>query len=285
MEDFELLRYVTVGQYLPGESLVHRLDPRTKLSVFLFLVLAVTFSTSYTANVILVAATLLLVFLAGIPLGYILGGLKPAVPLIVILAVLQLLFYGEAYTPYGLENRTLFHWGWIHVTNGSVQLVVVSMLRFVELLFLTSLLTNTTPLTDLTHGLEAMLRPFRRFGLPSHELSLVATIALRFVPLLAVQLEIIMKAQASRGADIAYGGRLGFVRTARQVAVLIVPLFVDAFRRAEDLILAMQARCYVGGRGRSSYVRLKFARADAGAYVVGGLFSLAILALRHSFPV
>jgi len=285
MEDFELLRYVTVGQYLPGDSLVHRLDPRTKLSVFLFLVLAVTFSTSYTANGILVTATLLLVLLAGVPLGYILGGLKPAVPLIVILAVLQLLFYGEAYTPYGLENRTLFQWGWIHVTNGSVQLVVVSMLRFVELLFLTSLLTNTTPLTDLTHGLEAMLRPFRRFGLPSHELSLVATIALRFVPLLAEQLEIIMKAQASRGADIAYGGRLGFVRTARQVAVLIVPLFVDAFRRAEDLILAMQARCYVGGRGRSSYVRLKFARVDAGAYLVGGLFSLAILALRNTFPV
>ena len=166
MEDFELLRYVTVGQYLPGESVVHRLDPRTKLSVFLFLVLAVTFSTSYTANAILVAVTLLLVLLAGIPLGYILGGLKPAVPLILILAVLQLLFYGEAYTPYGLENRTLFQWGWIHVTNGSVQLVVVSMLRFVQLLFLTSLLTNTTPLTDLTHGLEAMLRPFRRIGLP-----------------------------------------------------------------------------------------------------------------------
>ncbi len=285
MEDFELLRYVTVGQYLPGESLVHRLDPRTKLSVFLFLVLAVTFSTSYTANIILVTATLLLVLLAGIPLGYILGGLKPALPLIVILAVLQLLFYGDAYTPYGVQNETLFEWGWIHITTGSVQLVVVSLLRFVVLLFLTSLLTNTTPLTELTHGMEAMLRPFRRLGLPSHELSLVATIALRFVPLLAEQLEIILKAQASRGADIAYGGRLGFVRTARQVAVLIVPLFVDAFRRGEDLILAMQARCYVGGRGRSSYVRLKFARIDAVAYAVGGLFSLAILALRNSFPV
>jgi energy-coupling factor transport system permease protein len=105
------------------------------------------------------------------------------------------------------------------------------------------------------------------------------------VPLLAEQLEIIMKAQASRGADIAYGGRFGFVRTARQVAVLIVPLFVDAFRRAEDLILAMQARCYVGGRGRSSYVRLKFAPVDAGAHLVGALFSLAILALRNTFPV
>lgn len=284
MEDFELLRYVTVGQYLPGESFVHRLDPRTKLTVFLFLTLAVTFSPSYTANIILLAVTLLLVLLAGIPLGYILGGLRPALPLIVILAVLQLLFYGDVYAPYGVDNQTLFEWGWIHITTGSVQLVVVSIMRFIELLFLTSLLTNTTPLTDLTHGLEAMLRPYRRLGLPAHELALVMTIALRFVPLLAEQLEIIMKAQASRGADIAYGGRLRFIRTARQVAVLIVPLFVDAFRRAEDLILAMQARCYVGGQSRTSLVRLQFARADVAAMLAGILFSVAILALRDSFP-
>jgi energy-coupling factor transport system permease protein len=285
MEDFELLRYVTVGQYLPGDSLVHRLDPRTKLSVFLFMTLATTFSLSYTANAILVLVTLGLVLLAGIPLRYIVSGLRPALPLIIALAVLQLLFYGDNYTPYGAASRTLFQWGWIHVTNGSVQLVVVSLLRFVVLLFLTSLLTNTTTLTGLTHGVEAMLRPFDRLGVPAHELSLVATVALRFVPLLAEQLEIILKAQASRGANIAHQGRLRFVRTARQVAVLIVPLFVDAFRRAEDLILAMQARCYVGGRGRSSYVRLRFARADYFAYATGLLFSVAMLALRNRFPV
>jgi energy-coupling factor transport system permease protein len=196
-----------------------------------------------------------------------------------------LLFYGTAYTPYGAETRTLFRWGWIHITNGSVQLVVVSMLRFVVLLFLTSLLTNTTTLTGLTHGVEAMLRPFARLGLPAHELSLVATVALRFVPLLAEQLEIILKAQASRGASIAHQGRLRFVTTARQVAVLIVPLFVDAFRRAEDLILAMQARCYVGGRGRSSYVRLRFTQADYVAYAAGLLFAAAMLVLRNRFPI
>ncbi len=285
MEDFELLRHVTIGQYLPGDSIIHRLDPRTKLSVFIFVGLAATFSLSYTANVVLVAGTLGAVALSGISIRYILSGLKPALPLIVILAILQLLFYGDAYVPYGMAAHTLFRWGWIHVTNGSVQLVVVSILRFVELLLLTSLLTNTTTLTDLTHGMEAMLRPFSRIGLPSHELSLVATVALRFVPLLAEQLEIIMKAQASRGAGIAHRGRLQFVTTARQVAVLIVPLFIDAFRRAEDLILAMQARCYVGGRGRSSYVHLKFTSADYVAYVVGLFFSVAILGLRNHFPL
>jgi energy-coupling factor transport system permease protein len=284
MEDFELLRHITVGQYLPGNSIVHCLDPRTKLSAFLFITLAVTFSLSYAANILLLLATLFLVLLSGIPLRYIFSGIKPALPLIIVLAILQLFFYGDAYTPYAMVSQTLFQWGWIHITNGSVQLVVVSALRFVELLFLTSLLTNTTTLTDITHGMENMLRPFSRFGLPSHELSLVATVALRFVPLLAEQLEIIMKAQASRGADIAARGKLQFVTTSRQVAALIVPLFIDAFRRAEDLILAMEARCYVGGRGRSSLVRLKFARADYVTYALALFFSVSMLALRNRFP-
>jgi energy-coupling factor transport system permease protein len=284
MEDFEFLRHVTIGQYLPGDSLVHRLEPRTKISIFLFLTLAVTFNRSYLGNGIMLVVTLGLVWLSGIPLGYIFSGIKPALPFIAILAILQLLFYSDAYAPYGMATQTLFQWGWIHVTNGSVQLVIVSILRFVQLLFLTSLLTNTTTLSDLTHGIEAMLRPFARLGLPAHELSLVATVALRFLPLLAEQLEIIMKAQASRGASIAHRGRLRFVTTARQMAALVVPLFVDAFRRAEDLILAMQARCYFGGRGRTSYIHLHFARIDYVAYAAGLLFAAAMLACRNWFP-
>jgi len=284
VEDFEFLRNITIGQYLPGDSLIHRLDPRTKLSVFLFITIAVTFSTSYLTNIILVLVMLGLVLISQVPPGYIFSGLKPAIPVIITLAILQLLFYGDAFTPYKAENVTLFRWGLIYITTGSVQLVIVSAMRFVELLFLTSLLTNTTTLTDITHGLEEMLRPFSRIGVPSHELSLVATIALRFVPLLAEQLEVIMKAQASRGADVAHKGKLQFITTARQVAALIVPLFIDAFRRGEDLILAMQARCYVGGRGRSSFVRLEFERLDYIAYAIGLLFAAAILVTHRYMP-
>jgi len=284
MEDFEFLRNITIGQYLPGDSIIHRLDPRTKISVFLFITIAVTFSVSYTGNIILVLVTLSLVLLSGVSMRYVFSGIKPAIPIIIILATLQLLLYGEGFVPYGMQSKTYFHWGIIHITNGSVQLVIVSAMRFVELLFLTSLLTNTTTLANITHGMENMLRPFSRIGVPSHELSLVATIALRFVPLLAEQLEIIMKAQASRGADIAHKGKLQFVTTARQVAVLIVPLFIDAFRRAEDLILAMQARCYVGGRGRSSLVQLRFARMDYVAYALSLVFSAVMLVFRNSFP-
>ena len=144
MEDFELLRHITIGQYLPGDSIIHRLDPRTKLSIFLFITAAVTFSISYTGNIILVLVTLSLVLLSGVSMRYVFSGIKPAIPIIIVLAILQLLFYGGQFVPYGMQTKTYFHWGWIHISNGSVQLVIVSAMRFVELLFLTSLLTNTT---------------------------------------------------------------------------------------------------------------------------------------------
>jgi energy-coupling factor transport system permease protein len=285
VEDFELQRYVTIGQYLPGDSGIHRLDPRTKITVFLFLTAVATFSRSISSHVILLSVALGLVFLAHLPLGYILSGLKPALPFIVALILLQLLFYSGAYVPYRIVSRTVVRWGWVHITTGSIQVVLVSTLRFLELMLLTSLLTNTTRSTVLTHGVESMLRPFGRLGFPAHELSLVATIALRFLPLLAEQLSLIMKAQASRGADVSRRRRLRFLATVRQTAVLIVPLFVDAFRRAEDLILAMEARCYTGGRGRSHYVRLRFARSDWTALLLGVIFAAGMLAGRSLFPV
>lgn len=284
MEDFEFLRHITIGQYLPGDSLVHRLDPRVKISVMLFMTIAITFNISYLANIILLAVCLLFVVLSEIPVGYILSGVKPALPLIIVLAILQLLFYGDAFIPYNAESKTILRWGWIHITNGSVQLVIVSALRFLQLLFLASLLTNTTTISDLTNGIEAMLSPFSRIGLPGHELALVGTTALRFVPILAEQLEIIMKAQASRGADLGTKGKLQFIQTTRQMVVLIVPLFIDAFRRAEDLILAMQARCYVGGRHRTKLVHFRFRRADYIAYVLVLVFSAAMVIFRNRFP-
>lgn len=285
MEDFEFLRNVTIGQYLPGDSPVHSLDPRAKITIMILMVLAITFNMSYTANLILLVVTFAFVLLSRISTGYILSGVKPALPLIIVLAFLQLLFYGDAYIPYNAQVQTLFRWGWIHITNGSVQLVIISTLRFLQLLFLASLLTNTTTTTDLTHGMENMLRPFSRLGLPGHELSLVGTIALRFVPILAEQLEIIMKAQASRGADMGTGKALQFVQTTRQMLALVVPLFIDALRRAEDLILAMEARCYMGGKGRTSLLRLKMERADYLAIALNLALTVFMILYRNRFPL
>jgi energy-coupling factor transport system permease protein len=284
MEDFEFLRNVTVGQYFAGESIVHRIDPRTKITVLIILAMVNSFITSYTGNAILLAVCTAYVLASGISLRFILSGVKPALPIIIIYALMQLLFFGEAYAPYGLATQIYFEWGIITISNGSIQLVIVTLMRFLEILFLVSLLTATTTTTDIAHGVEGMLKPFQRLGVPAHEISLIGTISLRFVPIFAEQLEIIMKAQASRGADFGGGGVWQFVKTTRQMVSLVVPLFVDAFRRAEDLILAMEARCYMGGKGRTSITRFRLTNTDYLIMIANLVFGIVLIALRNRFP-
>jgi len=284
MEDFEFLRNVTIGQYFTGDSIVHRVEPRTKITVLIILAIVNSFVTSYTGNAILLTICTVYVVASGISFTFILSGVKPALPIIVIYALMQLLFFGEAYQPYGLSSQVYFEWGIITISNGSIQLVVVTMMRFLEILFLVSLLTATTTTTDIAHGVEDMLKPFQRFGVPAHEISLIGTIALRFVPIFAEQLETIMKAQASRGADLGGGGVFQFVKSARQMVSLIVPLFVDAFRRAEDLILAMEARCYVGGKGRTRIARFRLDTTDYVVIAANLVSAVLMLVFRNHFP-
>lgn len=284
MEDFEYLRHVTIGQYLPGDSLVHRMDPRAKMIILFLLAAAVTVNMSYTANIILLAVSVIYVLAARVSLLYILGGVKPVLPFMVLLAAMQLLFYGNQFIGPNLQNVVLWKWGIVNITTGSVQLVVISILRFLQLLLLASLLTNTTTTTELSHGVERLLRPLARIGVPAHELSLVATIALRFVPILAEQLETVAKAQASRGAELAGGGPLHLVQSARRLAVLIVPLFMDAFRRSEDLILAMEARCYLGGKNRTHLIELRYNGIDYAAIAANLVLAVWLIVYRNRFP-
>jgi len=174
---------------------------------------------------------------------------------------------------------TLWQWGWLRLSSGSLRLTLVSLARLVELFCLVGVLTNTTELTRLTYGIEGMLRPFAPLGLPAHELSLIGTIAVRFVPVLGEQMEAILKAQAARGADLGLGGRWQFVARTRAVLVLLVPLFVNALQRAEDLVLAMEARCYLGGRGRTQRVRLHLRALDYAAMAASAALAAALLAL------
>lgn len=271
MEEFELLRNVTIGQYIPTGSVIHRLDPRVKLLAFVLIIGAITFETSYLGNLALLLVIGALVLVARIPLGYALSGLKPALPVLVLLAVLQIIFYTEGFAT-GSDCRELFRVWWIKGTTCSIQLAVVSTARFLELLMLTSLLTFSTSTTELAHGTEMLLTPFRRFRVPAHEVALILTIALRFVPTFAEELERIMKAQVSRGADLGQRGRLRFVQQTKALLPLIVPLFLSAFRRAEDLVLAMESRCYTGGAGRTHFTELHATRRDR-------LILLATLAL------
>jgi len=282
MEEFEFLRNITVGQYIPGNSLLYLLDPRAKLVGFFLLIAAVAFTPSYLGNAILLAVALALILISQVPVRYALQGLRPTIPIIVFFTIMQLLFLGEFYIPpAGL--RTIFRWGFIHITTGSVQLVVVSICRLIELLLLVSLLTLTTTTTELTHGAESLMSPLAKFGFPAHELALVLTIALRFVPILALELETIMKAQASRGADLGRRGRLRFIQQTRQLLPLLVPLFIDALRRAEDLILAMEARCYVGGRGRSHLIQFRSRPRDYLVVITLGIHTAFMLMYKFPF--
>lgn len=261
MEEFEISRNITIGQYLALGSFIHRMDPRVKLLSFTLLVAAITFSASLAANAILLLVVFALVPLSKIPMRYALSGLKPAIPIVLLLAALQILFYTSAFT--GSPNCVSFlRWGPIDSNTCGVQLAVVSAARFIELLVLTSLLTFSTTITELTLGTEQLLSPLQRFNFPAHELALTMTIALRFVPTLAEELERIMKAQVSRGADLGQQGRLRFIRQTRALLPLIVPLFLSALRRAEGLILAMEARCYTGGKGRTHFLELETRRND-----------------------
>ena len=277
MASYDALRHVVIGQYMPTGSPIHRLDPRAKLIASTMVVAAVIMATSYVGNGLLLCFVLALVFLARLPLRYILSSVTPALPVIVILALVQLLLYrgGPA------NARALVSCGPIHISTAGLRMVVVSLLRFLDLLFMTSLLTNTTTTSALTHGLESLLRPFNAIGLPGHEIALVGAIALRFVPILGEQLESIIKAQASRGVSYKAKGRWRVIANARRMAALVVPLFVDAYRRSEEMSLAMRARCYRGGRGRTHLVELVFTPVDILAVGFSALILVAVGLSQH----
>lgn len=273
MDDLELMRHITIGQYLPTGSVVHRLDPRTKLLGLGLLLAAVVAVRSVTGLLALLAVTIGLVLLARVPLGYAIGGLKPALPILLFLAILQLLFgWGAASSgaasssAAGAVCPTLWSFWLINITACSIVNVASMLLRLVSLIFLTGLLTMTSTISELTHGLESLLRPFQRLGLPAHELAMVFTIALRFIPTLAEELEKLLKAQVARGADIRLGSNP--LQRTRQLLPVLIPLFLTTLRRAEVLAEAMEARGYTGGHGRSHYIRLRPTLADVLALVL-----------------
>jgi energy-coupling factor transport system permease protein len=275
---FELTRNITIGQYLPTSSWVHRLDPRFKLASFAVLILGIAFCGNYLANVVALLFCILLFPLARIPIGYGLSGVKPAIPFIVILALLQLLFYGGGF---GTGGVTYFHYGFVTVTSDSVKLVVVSAMRFVEVIFLSSVLTLSTSTTELTHGLEHLLMPLNRIRFPVHAFALIITIAIRFVPTFALEMEKMMKAQASRGAEFGTGAWWRIVKRTKDMFPIIIPMFNVALARAEDLILAMEARCYTPGDGRTTYKRYRASGRDYFAL----LASLVLAAAFYLIPV
>ena len=274
MEDFELLRHITIGQYLPTGSILHRLDPRTKivgLGVMLIVMAAYQPASGLVAGLIVVLG---LVALARVNLGFALGGLRPALPILLLLAGLQLfLGWGTATK----DCLPLWSFWILRITPCSVQVVIALLARLTTLILLTSLLTLTSSVTELARGAESLMRPFQRLGIPADELAMVFTLALRFVPTLAQELEKLLKAQAARGADLGRGSYP--VQRTRQLLPVLVPLFITTLRRSEELTAAMEARGYTGGQGRTHYVRLHFRLVDTVALVITCVLLAGLLAV------
>ncbi|MDK2882563.1 MAG: energy-coupling factor transport system permease protein [Bacillota bacterium] len=261
-----MLRDITLGQYIPGTSLLHRLDPRTKILGSIFYIVALFLVDDLSGYLAITAFSFVLVALSGLPWRYVLRGVRPI--FYIVLFTLALNFF---LTP----GRVVWELGPLKATEEGIRLGIFMGWRLILLVLTTSLLTLTSSPIALTDGIEYLLSPFRGIGVPAHELAMMMTIALRFIPTLLEETDKIMKAQMARGADFETGN---IVQRARGMIPLLVPLFVGAFRRADDLATAMEARCYRGGVGRTRLRELKFAARDYIALAVSVLlvaFSLA----------
>jgi energy-coupling factor transport system permease protein len=265
------LSSLTVGQYLPRGSTLHRLDPRTKIVIVSGLVIVLFFVPSFVGLGLFAALFLGLYGLGQIPPGYALRGLRPLVFLLLFTAILNTFFMPAA------GSRELFRLGPLIATAQGLRTGLFVGARLILLVIVTSLLTFTTSPVELTDGLERLLRPFRRLGLPAHELAMMMTIALRFIPTLLEETEKIIKAQMARGAEFDRGNVL---QRARAFVPVLVPLMISAFRRSEELALAMEARCYRGGEGRTRMYELRWRRADLVAFVLMAAAAAAVVSIR-----
>lgn len=269
MSEFEFMRYVTIGQYLPTGSPIHRLDPRARLVGGMLLVLALTAAPHLTGLLIGAGALLALLALSRVPLRYALRGLLPPLPMLAALALLQILFGAQQ------DAHPLLTLGPLRLSLEDLQVGLMLIARFAALILGLSLLSFTLSSTELVHALESLLRPLARLGLPTHDFVLMVQVALRFIPLLAREAERIAKAQASRGADWS-AKRTHLFKRVRQTFPLLIPLFMTGLQKAENLALAMEARGYGDGRGRTSLVALRFRLADAASIFLAAAMAMAI---------
>lgn len=256
MNNFEFLRYINIGQYLPTGSILHHLDARSRIVCSILLLAAFTFSVHLYGMLLGIAFILLLLMLGKIPLGFALKGLIAPLPFLAIIAILQVFF-----NPFQHAGAVLFQLGPVLISTSDLLAGILLIVRFAALILGLGLMSYILSTSELIHGLDSLLSPLRKIGLPTHDLVLMVQVTLRFLPYLAQAAEKIAKAQASRGAD--WGTRKGgLIARSRQVVPLLVPLFLISLRKAENLALAMESRGY-SGENRTSMIEMRFKLKDA----------------------
>lgn len=265
-----MIRDITLGQYYPAKSVIHQLDPRVKLVATMLYVISLFVAEGLVGYAVATVFLAAVIRTSKVPFRFITKGLKAVVMLLLITVVFNLFLIDG--------DLVLWQFGFLKITDKGVRTAVLMAVRLIYLIIGSSLMTLTTTPNDLTDGLERLLGPLKKLHVPVHEISMMMSIALRFIPILLEETDKIMKAQIARGADFESGG---LIKKAKAMVPLLVPLFISAFRRANDLAMAMEARCYHGGDGRTKMKPLQYAACDRIAYgIIWGYLAVMIVCGR-----
>ncbi len=267
-----MVRDITLGQYFPGKSLIHRLDPRIKIILTFVYIIFIFIASNFQGLLVMAALIFGVLLLSGVPLKQYFKSLKAILFVVIFTSVLNL-FYGG--------GEKLWSWGFIQITTGGVSNAIFITIRIISLILFSSVLTFTTSPTELTDALERIMKPLKVLHVKVHEIAMMMTIALRFVPTLLEETDKIMSAQKARGADMESGGLMQRIKA---LIPILIPLFVSSFRRAYDLAMAMECRCYHGGEGRTKMKVLHATSTDAVVVAFSTLICALIVFCSAYFP-
>ena len=268
-----MLRDITIGQYYPAKSCIHRLDPRVKIVCTLLFLVSLFVQNSVLGYGIATLFLAMVIKTSRVPLKFIVKGLK-AIVVLLLFTVCMNLFLTKG-------GKELVHFWIFHITENGLRTSVFMAARLIYLIMGSSIMTFTTTPNGLTDGIESLLRPLNRFRVPVHEVAMMMSIALRFIPILLEETDKIMKAQIARGADLESGN---IIQRTKAMVPILIPLFVSAFRRANDLAMAMEARCYNGGENRTKMKPLIYKTRDHMAYLITVFYMAAVFGLGRFVP-
>lgn len=268
-----MIRDITIGQYYPAQSPVHRLDPRVKIICTLIFLVSLFVQNSLLDYAVATIFLMIVIKASQVPLKFMLKGLK-AIVILLLFTVVMNLFLTKG-------GETLVHFWIFTITEQGLRVSVFMAIRLIYLIVGSSLMTLTTTPNSLTDGIESVLKPLNKINVPVHEIAMMMSIALRFIPILLEETDKIMKAQIARGADLESGN---IIQKTKAMVPILVPLFVSAFRRANDLAMAMEARCYCGGEGRTKMKPLIYEKRDYLAYTFSIFYLVVVIIVGHFIP-
>ena len=268
-----MIRDITIGQYYPAQSPLHRLDPRVKIICTLIFLVSLFVQNSLLGYAVATIFLMIVIKASQVPLKFMLKGLK-AIVILLLFTVVMNLFLTKG-------GETLVHFWIFTITEQGLRVSVFMAIRLIYLIVGSSLMTLTTTPNSLTDGIESVLKPLNKINVPVHEIAMMMSIALRFIPILLEETDKIMKAQIARGADLESGN---IIQKTKAMVPILVPLFVSAFRRANDLAMAMEARCYCGGEGRTKMKPLIYEKRDYLAYTFSVFYLVVVIIVGHFIP-